>query len=113
VAVSAGVVLLLFTLSRDATTVGWSLFGWLIMAMIGVIGGSLMEAAHGKPGTAFVGILVGSMLARLMASGLGAVAATTGGYEAAWPYLAGIVAGFVPLQVFEVIWFFRKGRRQG
>jgi hypothetical protein len=31
--------------------------------------------------------------------------------EAVWAYLAGLVAGYLPLQLFEIWWFVRSARR--
>ncbi len=51
------------------------------------------------------------MLVRLvtvLGSLAGALRAGGGAYR---PWLAGLVAGYVPLQVFEVVWFHRRSRR--
>ncbi len=105
VALAALVVLLLFAFSRGETVIGWSLLGWMVMTVTGVIGGSWMAALHGRPGSAFIGAVLGCMLARLVGSALGAWAATPTGIEAARPYVLGLGFGYVPLQVFEAKWF--------
>ena len=83
VATAAGTLLLLLTLSRGQAVVGWSLLGWILMTLVGVIGGSWMTALHGRPGSAFIGAVLGCMLARLVGSALGAWAAIPTGIEAA------------------------------
>lgn len=103
VALAAGAVLL--ALGPDGAARGWNLLGWLVMSAIGVAGGVVMAAVHGKPGPTFLAALVGSMLARLIAAALGAWAASFIGCKAAWPYVLGLGAGYVPLQLFEVVWF--------
>ena len=105
VALSVGAVLLFFVLSRGETVVRWSLLGWMVMSVTGVIGGSRMAAVHGRTGSAFLAALVGSMLARLVAAAAGGLAASTIGYQAAWPYIIGLGAGYLPLQMFEARWF--------
>jgi hypothetical protein len=103
---------LLFAYSRGETVIGWSLLGWVVMAVTGVIGGSSMAALHGKPGSAFLGAVLGCMLARLVGSALGAWAAIPTGIEAARPYVVGLGVGFVPLQVFEARWFLHRAHRR-
>ncbi len=112
VASAAGAVLLLFSYSSGQTVIGWSLLGWLVMTATGVIGGSWMAALHGRPGSAFVGAVLGCMLARLVGSALGAWAATPIGIEAARPYVIGLGVGYVPLQIFEAKWFLARSRRR-
>ena len=50
------------------------------------------------------------MLARLFASVGGALGAAVRGTDAVWPYLVGLCAGYVPLQLFEVGWFLRLSK---
>ena len=88
-ALGAGGVLLSAIASRGATMIRWSLVGWAIMGLIGVAGGSWMAAVHGRPGNVFLAALVGCILSRLVACAVGAVAATSMGYKAAWPYVIG------------------------
>ena len=101
----AGAVLLFFVSSRGETVIGWSLLGWTVMSVTGVIGGSWLAAVHGRTGSSFLAALVMTMLARLVAAGAGAFAASTVGYQAAWPYIIGLGAGYLPSQVFEARWF--------
>jgi hypothetical protein len=105
-ALATGAALLLYSASRGETALRWSLLGWLAMAVIGVAGGSWMSAVHGRPGSAFLAALVSCMLTRLAVLGLGAWAATPIGISAAWPYVVGLGAGYIPLQLFEARWFF-------
>ncbi len=110
-ALAAGAVLVLFAYSSGRTAIGWSLLGWVVMTVTGVVGGSWMAALHGRPGSAFVGAVLGCMLARLVGSALGAWAATPTGIEAARPYVLGLGVGYVPLQIFEAKWFLARSRR--
>ena len=110
VGLTAGLALLLYTMSSGELALRWSLLGWLVMTATGVAGGGWMAAVHGRPGSVFIVALVGCMLTRLFASGWGAWAATAVGSEAAWPYVIGLGAGFVPLQVFETGWFLTRSR---
>ena len=112
VATAAGTLLLLLTLSRGQAVVGWSLLGWILMTLVGVIGGSWMTALHGRPGSAFIGAVLGCMLARLVGSALGAWAVIPTGIEAARPYVVGLGVGYVPLQVFEARWFLHRAHRR-
>lgn len=112
VALAAGAVLLLFAYSSGETVIGWSVLGWVVMTVIGVIGGSSMAALHGRPGSAFIGAVLGCILARLVGSALGAWAATPVGIEAARPYVVGLGVGYVPLQLFEAKWFLARSHRR-
>lgn len=112
IVVAAGMALLLLTSDRDAFLRGWSILGWSIMAVTGVAGGIWLSRVHGRQGAAFLVALGTCMLARLFASVGGAVGAAISGKHAVWAYLAGLCAGYIPLQSFEVFWFIRKARQR-
>jgi hypothetical protein len=106
----AAVALLLAFSPQGRAAVGWGLLGWSIMALIGVAGGTWQAKLHGSQGTGFLVALGTCILARLVGAAAGAAAAATLGMGAVWPYLAGLGAGYVPLQLFEVGWFLRQSR---
>ncbi len=111
VAVVFGALLWVAVRPRGTTWIVWSGLGWGMLAVLSVAGGAWLAAEHGKPGSGFVKALGTGMLARLFAAVIGAIGAAQSGDGAAWAYLAGVIAGFVPLQVFEVVWFYRESRR--
>jgi len=81
------------------------------MAAIGVGAGAWLAAVFGRPGPAFLAALSAGILGRLLATLAGSVAAASRGRGALMGYLAGIGVGFVPLQLFEIAYFIRAGRR--
>ena len=93
------------------TELPWALGGWLLLATAGVVAGGWLVACHGKPGNGFLGAMVGGMLARmaLIASGLGL--AMMSGKPAVWAFAGGAAAGFLPVMVFEVFWFYRASQK--
>ena len=111
VAVAAGAPLWFLIAPRGTLWVVWGGVGWGMLALLSIAGGAWLAAEHGRPGTGFVRALGTGMLARLSAAVVGAIGAARSGEGAAWAYLAGVIAGFVPLQVFEIVWFHREARR--
>jgi hypothetical protein len=109
-AVAAG-VLPIAAARGGPTAAGWTALGWLVTALTGVAGGAWVASRHGRAGAGFFVALQTCILARLGLSALGALLAANRGRDAAWAYVAGLVAGFLPLQVFEILWFFRVARR--
>jgi hypothetical protein len=110
IAIAAGLALLPLGLQRGPTALFWGGIGWAIMALTGVAGGTWLVRAHGRQGSGFLVALGTCMLARLFASVAGALTAASSGMDAVWPYIAGLGAGYVPLQLFEVGWFLRVAR---
>ena len=110
IAVAAGLPLLPLALDRGAPAPSWGFTGWAIMAVTGVAGGIWMTRTHGRQGSGFLVALGTCMLARLFASVGGALIAAVRGTDAVWPYLVGLGAGYVPLQLFEVGWFLRLSK---
>jgi hypothetical protein len=88
----------------------WALAGWGSAAVIGVVGGSWLAAWHGRPGWGFVVALLAGMLARLLAVGSGAALAALAADGAPWVFAGGFAAGFIPLQVWEAVFFQRASR---
>ena len=108
VAIAAGVVLAGAAGSFGAIPLQWGLIGWLATAAVGVVGGAWLVSRHGMAGSPFLVALATCMLSRLILAGAGAVAASTRGSEAMIAYVAGLAAGFIPVQVVEMAWFQRR-----
>jgi hypothetical protein len=112
IVLASGFALLPQALSRGDDTLRWGALGWSIMAVTGLAGGVWMLRKHGGKGAGFLVALGTCMLARLFASVAGAAGAAMGGMEAVWPYVVGLAAGYLPLQLFELYWFIRRARLQ-
>ena len=112
IAVATGVAVYAVAAPRGAEIIRWSVTGWAIMAVTGVVTGLWMVRVHGKPGSGFLAAMGTGMLARLFLSAGGALWAAQHGIGLVWAFLAGLVAGYLPLQAFEVAWFFREARRR-
>jgi hypothetical protein len=111
VVVACGAAMLAWAVQEGHDALLWGVLGWALLALTGVAGGAWLAFEHGKPGTGFLKAMVAGMLTRLfLAAAGGGLAAWTGG-NAPWAFLGGAVAGFVPLQIVEVIWFFRAGQK--
>ena len=80
------------------------------MALIAIAQGVRLVQVHGRSGNAFLLALAGGMGLRLLlgAIGVGASVALQG-EAAALSFIGGAMAGYVPLQIFEGIWFARLG----
>ena len=87
----------------DATF--WAAGGWLALTALGVADGVWLNRQYGSPGSGFMLALVAGILARMVIVGGGAVLAFLSGGNSAWGFLAGVGAGFIPVQVFSMIWF--------
>lgn len=113
VAVACASVVLGLVLLRAPDRVGWVIAGWGTMSLCGILGGGWLAREHGHPGAGFVVALGSAMILRSIAAlaVLGWALASGGGAYA--PCIAGIAAGFVPQMVFEVVWFYRSGKRAG
>jgi len=86
----------------------WGLIGWGLMTAVGIGSGVGLVRAHGRPASAFLLAVVGSVLARLAGAALGGWAAARAGEAMVWPYLTGLAAGYLPLQILEVGWIARR-----
>ena len=89
----------------------WVICGWLVQAAAGVVAGGWLVSCHGQQGNRFMGALVGGMLGRMVLTVAGMGAAMTSGKPAMWAFAGGAVAGFLPVMVFELIWFYRASRK--
>lgn len=104
--------LLPWAAGRLGDSLGWTLAAWFLVSLIGVMAGGWVVSQHGKPGNGFLAGLVGGILARMTLAVLGGALAMSSGRAAVVAFLAGVVAGFVPVQIFEVFWFFRSSARR-
>ena len=109
-ATSLATLLFLGFLARGGTTLGFALLGWAPMALLGVAGGGWAVSRFGRAGAGFPLAVLTCILLRLVL-GLGGLAL------AAWAtqvlaYLVGSLATFAAMQVFEMMWFWRRSRLQ-
>jgi hypothetical protein len=109
-AVLAAGALLALARSANPLAARWALVGWAIMSAIGIAGGTSLVRLHGRTANGFFVVLSGAILARLALAALGAWGAASTGAQAVVPYLAGLAAGYLPLQVLEVGWMVRRSR---
>lgn len=89
----------------------WAVAAWAGMVAAGVAGGAWLASQYGKAGAGFVLAAGAGMLARavFVVAGLATAAGRGAGPRNA--FVAGLAAGYVPLQVYEIVWFFLAGRR--
>jgi hypothetical protein len=109
-ALAGGVAAALLSLGRPAGDRVWVLAGWAVLAFAGTLGGAWLAREHGKPGSGFLVALGAGVAARFVAVAGGCVAAALAGNGALTAYAVGLLTGFVPVQAFEAIWFFRRTR---
>jgi len=108
VCVAAGTAAAIAAAPAGPATLAWVLAGWTVPAAAGLAGGARMAELRGRAGPGFLVALGICMLARLAGVALGAGAAAWVGPAAVGPYLAGLAAGYVPLQAYELVWFVRQ-----
>lgn len=93
--------------------VAWAIAGWAAMTALGLAAGAWLTTLHGRASRTFVVALLSGMLARLvMALGGFGFALVGVGRGAAWAWIVGLAAGYVPLQLFETVWFIRRATPQ-
>jgi hypothetical protein len=108
VALGAAAALLVPALLVGLPALGWGLAGWLVAASVGVAGGAWTVARHGTGGGGFTAALAACILARLLLGAAGAFAAATSGMASAHAFLVGLAAAYVPVRVFEMVWFLQR-----
>jgi hypothetical protein len=84
------------------------------MALPGIAAGAWLAYAHGRPGGLFVAALGSGVVVRLALAGVTVGGAARSGAPAALAASLGLLAGFLPITVFEMAWFARRatfGRR--
>jgi hypothetical protein len=110
VALAAGAVLTVVAGRFGSLAVGYGLAGWLAMALVGTAAGAWAVARHGKPGPGFIVAVGTGMLARVVLAAIGAGVTVARGEGGIYAYFAGVGAGYVPVQMYEMGWFLRQGR---
>jgi hypothetical protein len=104
-------VLLPWAIRFLGESIGWALTGWMAIAVIGVVAGGALVKRHGEAGHGFMVALVAGMLARLAVASLGGFFAMLSGESAIWSFMGGVTAGFLPVQAFELAWFYKASRK--
>jgi hypothetical protein len=104
----AALVLLPLALSCGEVVLRSGLAGWLATTLAGVGGGAWLVSQHGRGGPLFLAALGACMLLRLLLFVGGPLAAAPQGADAVWAVLVGLFAGYLPVQVSEVLWFLRS-----
>ena len=92
------------------TALRFGLLGWALTTTVGVFGGAWLIAHHGKALSPFLIAMATCMLARAVVAGAGALVAVPWGIEAMVPYVGGLLAGYLPVQILEMVWFHRRSR---
>jgi hypothetical protein len=107
-----GVALVAWLAGASASALPWAAGGFAAMAVPGIVAGSWLAREHGRPASRFVLALATGFVTRLVLVAIAAFLAAKAGEGAGTALLAGLAAGFVPLMVFEMIWFLRaRGAR--
>ena len=112
IAVLFGLLLLPLALSQGAEAVRWGGIGWLAMTAIGILGGAWIASRHGTAGPGFLVAFGVCMLTRLTCLIAGALVATSRGTAPVGAYLAGLLAGYVAPQAFEIFWLLSRTRKR-
>jgi hypothetical protein len=110
-ALCGALVVLALSAHRTGVERAWMVAGWAIVSIAGALGGAWLEREHGKPGTGFLLALGTGVAARFFAVAVGSVVAALSGRRNLIAYAFGLAAGFVPVQLYEAVWFLRKTRR--
>jgi hypothetical protein len=99
--------LLAWTSGDGRLPAAWAVKGFLATALPGVAGGTWLAREHGRSGSRFVMVLQAGVLTRFVLAALAAMGAARAGGSAMPASMAGLVAGFLPVMVFEMVWFAR------
>jgi hypothetical protein len=99
--------LLAWTSGDGRLPAAWAVKGFLAAALPGVAGGAWLVREHGRTGSRFVMVLQAGILMRLVLTAIVAVGAARAGGSAMPASMAGLGAGFLPVLVFEMVWFAR------
>ena len=89
----------------DRNAFVWAANGFLAMAVPGIVVGAWLVREHGRSAPRFLIALATGFVTRLVLAALAAFFAAK--VDAGSALLAGLAAGFVPLTVFEMVWFLR------
>jgi hypothetical protein len=110
VSVAAGISAWAGAAAAGLGSPAWLAAGWLAAAVPGVAAGTWLAGKFGKAGAGFVAALGAAMGLRAVALAGGLVTALQVGDPAPWTFLLGFGAGFLPLSVFEAVWFARRAK---
>jgi hypothetical protein len=86
----------------------WAALGFAATAVPGLAAGAFLVRQHGRPGAGFVVALGAGMIARLLLGAAVASAAAWSDHAARTAAVAGLAAGFLPVMLFESLWFARS-----
>lgn len=109
----AGLVLALGLSAANGWAATAALTGWSVTTLLALGSGAWLAALHGRAPARFVAVMGAGFLARLIAIAAGTVIAATGAPGTLGGFLAGVGAAYVPLQTFEMIWFWRARGERG
>jgi len=115
VAFVCGAATALLAAATGSISPGWFVGGWVLASAIGLAGGAVLLAVRGRPafGNVFAFVLQATMIVRMFAVGGGAILSAQVGPAGLWSYVGGFASAFVPLSVYEGIWFLRASRPSG
>lgn len=113
VAAAAGVAALAGSGAARVSPSLWGVSGWAAAAIPGIFGGGWLAARLGSAGAAFLAGIGVTMAVRAVAIVTGLGMALREGGTAPWMFLGGFATCFVPLAVFEAVWFWQQTRRPG
>ena len=99
--------MLLWLANGDSLAAVWSAKGFLAMALPSIAFGAWLAREHGGAGSRFVVLLLAAMGIRFVLAAIAAFGAVKAGGSAKTGLLAGLAAGFVPVMLFETVWFAR------
>ena len=106
-AASGGLLLALWVAANARGASGWAAAGFAAMAGPSVAFGAWLAAELGRPGVRFLAALVGGIATRFALTAVAGFGAARAGGDARGAALAGVVAGFLPVFVFEMVWLTR------
>lgn len=108
-ALACGYLLLMLWRGPAGTATSlWALRGFFATAIPGLLAGTWLAVEHGRPGWRFVAALGCGLATRVIAVAAVAFAASRADAGAGPALLLGLAAGWVPLAVFEAMWFLRR-----
>jgi hypothetical protein len=88
----------------------WTTYGLAAMAIPGLTSGMWLARSHGRPGAGFIVALGTGMTLRIALLSIVVAAAARQGNTELTQTLTGVVFGFVPLTVFELVWLAKRTR---
>ena len=86
VAVAAAAIGLPWIPERWSQGVTWAFYGWALAAIVGIVTGTWLARAHGRPGPGVLAALVSGILARMVLVAAGFFVAVRDGRGSAWGF---------------------------